>query len=296
MRNSYIYLHLSVFLAGFTGIFGRLIQLNEGLLVWYRIALASIVLGGMLLYNKSKICYPLKDILSISKSGVILTIHWLLFFASIKYSNVSIAVVCFGLTGFNTSILYPIIKRKKFNFVEIALSLITLSGIILIFHFDIHYRLGIILGIISSLFSALYTIFNEDLVKKFDSKTLNFYQLSAGTIFLTLVMPLYLKMNPTSYLFPNLTDWIYIFILSIVCTVVLYILFNESLKHISPFTVNLSYNLEPIYSIILAFILFQENKELEGHFYIGMMLVILAVVLQSLLSYKRYQKSNHLAN
>ncbi|MCO5234068.1 MAG: DMT family transporter [Chitinophagales bacterium] len=290
MRNAYIYLHLSVLLAGLTGIFGRLIQLNEGLLVWYRILLASIVLGGILIYKQSKISYPIKDILSISKSGIILTIHWLLFFASIKYSNVSIAVVCFGLTGFNTSILHPIIKKQKFNLLEIALSLITLSGIILIFHFDIQYRFGILLGIASSLFSALYTIFNEDLVKKYDSTTLNFYQISAGTIFLTLVMPLYLKMNPTTYLFPNMTDWLYIFILSILCTVVLYILFNESLKNISAFTVNLTYNLEPIYSIILAFILFKENKELEGHFYIGMILVLLAVVLQSLLTYKRSKK------
>lgn len=291
MKNAYILLHISILLAGFTGIFGKLIDLNEALLVWYRIALSSIILGAILFYNKSRILYPLREILSMSVAGGFLTLHWLFFFGSIKHSNVSIGVICFGLTGFFTAILQPLIRRTHIKLSEILLSLITISGIALIFHFDTQYRVGITLGIISSVFSALYTIYNERLIQKYDSKLLNFYQLGTGTIFLGLMMPFYLFFNPTEYLFPNTEDWIYISILAFFCTVILYVLFNESLKYLSAFTVNLSFNLEPIYSIILAFILFNENQDLNNYFYIGITLVMLSVVLQGILSYRKYQKT-----
>ena len=289
MRNAYLYLHISVLLAGFTGIFGKLIELNEGLLVWYRIALSTIMLGAILFFNKSRIKYPLQSILSMSIPGCVLTIHWLFFFGSIKHSNVAIGTICFGLTGFFTAILQPLIKKRRVEINEILLSVITLIGIAMIFHFDTQYRLGIILGVISSIFSALYTILNEGLVKKYESKLLNFYQLGAGTLILGLLMPLYLKFNPTTYLFPNSLDSIYIFILSFFCTVILYVLFNESLRRLSAFTVNLTFNLEPIYSIALAFIIFKEHQELNSYFFMGISLVMLSVILQSIFAYRKYK-------
>lgn len=294
MRNAYLYLHLSVLLAGFTGIFGKLIELNEGLLVWYRIALSTIMLGLILLFNKSRIKYPIKEILSLSIPGCVLTVHWLFFFGSIKHSNVAIGTICFGLTGFFTAILQPLIRKRRVNTNEILLSIITLAGIAMIFHFDTQYRIGIILGVISSVFSALYTILNEGLVKKYDSKLLNFYQLGSGTIFLGLIMPIYLMFNPTNYLFPNTMDSIYIFILSFFCTVILYVLFNESLKKLSAFTVNLSFNLEPIYSIALAFIIFKEHQQLNNYFFMGISLVMLSVILQSILAFKKYKTTSKL--
>lgn len=294
MKNSYLYLHLSVLLAGFTGIFGKLIELNEGLLVWYRIALSTIMLGAILIFNQSKIKYPLKEILPLSVPGIVLTIHWLFFFGSIKHSNVAIGTICFGLTGFFTAILQPLIRKRRVNINEILLSIITLAGIAMIFHFDTQYQFGIILGVISSVFSALYTILNEGLVKKYDSKLLNFYQLGAGTIFLGLIMPIYLKFNPTNYLFPNSLDGLYIFILAFFCTVILYVLFNESLKKLSAFTVNLTYNLEPIYSIALAFIIFKEHQQMNNYFFMGISLVMLSVILQSLLAYRKYKTTMNL--
>lgn len=289
MRNAYIYLHISVLLAGFTGIFGKLIDLNEALLVWYRIALATVFLWMILHITQSRIKYPLKEVLDMSKSGCILTLHWLFFFASIKHSNVSIGVVCFGLTSFFTAILQPLIRKKGIVFNELMLSMLTMSGIALIFHFDTQYRLGITLGVISSVFSALYTIFNEELVQKYESKLLNLYQLGAGTLFLGAIMPMYLHFNPTDYLFPTAEDWIYTFILALLCTVVLYVLFNLALKKLSAFTVSLSFNLEPIYSIVLAFILFKENQDLNHSFYIGISLVMLSVILQAISSYRAQQ-------
>ena len=294
MRNSYIYLHLSVLLAGFTAILGKLIDLNEGLLVWYRIALSTIMLGAILIFNRSRIKYTLKEIINISIPGIIITIHWLFFFGSIKHSNVAIGTICFGLTGFFTAILQPTLKKGKINKNEILLSIITIFGIAMIFHFDTQYQLGIILGTISSVFSALYTIYNESLVKKYEAKLMSFYQLGAGTIVLGLIMPLYLKFNPTDYLFPNGKDSMYIFILAFFCTVILYVLFNESLKKLSVFTVNLTYNLEPIYSIALAFIIFKEHQQLNNYFFIGISLVILSVILQSFLAFRKFKASSKL--
>ena len=290
MKASYFYLHLSVLLAGFTGLFGRLIELNEGLLVFYRTALAAMMMWIVLYSLKSKIRYSAKEVFRMSKSGILLTTHWLFFFASIKHSNVSIGVVCFGITSFFTAILEPIISRKKFIPEELLLSLLTILGIALIFHFDIQYRLGITLGVISSLFGSLYTIYNKGLVDEFDPKTLNFYQLAVGAVFLLALMPIYLKFNPTSYLFPNTLDWVYIILLAFFCTVILYLFFFLSLENLSAFTVSLTYNLEPIYTIALAFAIFHENKELSSHFYVGIALVILSVILQALFSVKRNQK------
>lgn len=289
MKNAYLYLHLSILLAGFTGILGKLIDLNEGLLVWYRIAISTVMLGLILLFNQSRVKYPIKEVLKLSIPGIILTIHWLFFFASIKHSNVAIGTICFGLTGFFTAILHPILKKGKINLNEILLSIITIIGIAMIFHFDTQYRLGIILGAISSVFSGLYTIYNESLVKKYESKLLNFYQLGISTLFLAAIMPIYLKFNPTNYYFPNAKDSIYLFILAFFCTVILYVLFNESLKKLSPFTVNLSYNLEPIYSIALAFIIFKEHQQLNNYFFMGISLVILSVILQSFLAYRKFR-------
>jgi drug/metabolite transporter (DMT)-like permease len=294
MRNAYLYLHLSVLLAGFTGIFGKLIQLNEGLLVWYRIALSTMMLGAILIFNRSRLKYPIREVLSLIVPGIVLTIHWLFFFGSIKHSNVAVGTICFGLTGFFTAILQPLIRKRKINMNEILLSIITLAGIAMIFHFDTQFRVGIILGVTSSVFSALYTILNEGLVKKYDAKLLNFYQLGAGTIFLGLIMPIYLKFNPTDYLFPNSLDSLYIFILAFFCTVILYVLFNASLKILSAFTVNLSFNLEPIYSIALAFIIFKEHQQLNNYFFMGISLVMLSVILQSLLAFKKYKTATNL--
>jgi drug/metabolite transporter (DMT)-like permease len=287
MKNPYLLLHIAVILAGFTGVFGKLITLNEGLLTWYRILISSAALYIVLYITKTPHPTFLKDRLKIAQVGVIITIHWLFFYGSIKYSNVSIGVVCYALTSCFTAILVPIINKKKFILTELLLSLLTIFGIGLIFHFDSSHQTGILLGVISSIFAALYTIFNEKLVREFDTKVINFYQIFGGTIALTLVLPLYLLYFPTDNLIPNLSDSLYLLILALLCTVGLYYLFAEALKKISAFTVNLTFNLEPVYAILLAFILFNEAKEVNVSFYIGLLFVMVSVLLQTLISLRK---------
>lgn len=283
MKKTYLLLHIAVMLAGFTGVFGKLVSLNEGLLTWYRVLFSYIILLIIVQVLKINTRLPIKEKLSIAKVGLFITIHWVFFYASIKYSNISIGVVCYCLTSFFTAIFKPWINRTPFKLSELVLSAFTLLGISLIFHFDVSFQLGITLGVISAAFAALYTIYNERLVQQYDSKLINYYQMLGGTIGLGIVLPAYLHFFPADRLLPGLKDSFYLVLLALFCTVGLYVLFAEVLKKLPAFTVNLSFNLEPIYAIILAFLFFDESKEVNFSFYAGLFFVMISVVLQSLI-------------
>jgi len=287
MKKSYLLLHIAVILAGFTGIFGKLISLNEGLLVWYRLLFSTIILYTILkllridykISNREKFC--------ISKVGLLITLHWLFFYASIKYSNISIGVVCYCLTSFFTALFKPLIDKEKFKASELLLSTLTIFGISLIFHFDSSYQLGIGLGVVSSAFGALYTIYNKRLVNQYDAKVINYYQMFAGTLCLGAFLPIYLVFFPADSIIPNLKDMAYLAILSLFCTVGLYVAFAEVLKKIPAFTVNLTFNLEPIYAIIMALLFFNESKEIGLSFYAGLSFIITSVILQTFISIRK---------
>jgi drug/metabolite transporter (DMT)-like permease len=303
MKQAFIKLHLSILLAGFTGILGKVITLNEGLLVWYRMMLAAVVMGIFLFIprqqstpqppggaNRNHSLYPPSRGLGGGLSrgwtlfgvGSLLALHWVFFFGSIKASNVSVGVVCFSLTGFFTALLEPLLNHRRISFKELAFSLITLAGIVLIFHFDIRYRTGVVLGVVSSLLAALFTITNKQVGGKYTSSVMLFYEMLGGFLLLTLLMPFYLHFFPVETILPNAQDILYLLIFVVFCTVLLYLLQIDVLKQISAFTVNLNYNLEPVYSILIAMIFLGEAKELTFSFYIGLGLILLSVLLQTL--------------
>lgn len=287
MKKSYILLHIAVILAGFTGIFGKLITLNEGLLTWYRVLFSAIFLFLILKIFKIKASISSKEKLNIAKVGMLITIHWVFFYASIKYANISIGVICFSLISFFTAIFKPLIDKNRFVLSELVLSGITLLGISLMFHFDSSYQLGILLGVISSAFASLNTIYSEKLAIRYDSKVINYYQMIGGTIGLGALLPVYLYFFPVESLIPDLKDTFYLVLLAVFCTVGLYVTVTEVLKKIPAFTVNLSFNLEPIYAIIIAFLFFDEGKEVNFSFYVGLFFIMLSVVLQSLISARK---------
>ncbi len=287
MKKSYLVLHTAVLLAGFTGVFGKLITLNQIPLVWFRVLLSTLILFAVLKLFRIERLKSTKDILKIARVGLLITIHWIFFYGSIKFSNISIGVVCYCLTSFFTAVLEPVINKKRFSAAQLMLSMLTLIGISLIFHFDSSYQLGIILGVISAIFAALYTIYNERLVKKYDSKLLNYYQMLSGTVVLGLALPIFYYFFPEERFIPSVADGIYLMLLALFCTVGLYVLFAESLKKLSAFTVNLSFNLEPIYSIIIAFLFFNEGKQVNASFYFGLAFVLISVLLQTMLSIRK---------
>lgn len=290
MKKSYGLLHIAVLLVGFTGVFGKLITLNEVLLTWYRVFFSAIFLFLALKLLHIKHSLSLQEKFRIGKVGLLITLHWILFYGSIKYANISIGVICYSLTSFYTAIFKPIIKKQRFKVSELLLSAITLVGISLIFHFDSSSQIGIILGVISSAIAALYTINNEQLAGKYDSKVIIYYQMIAGTIGLGVLLPIYLHYFPAAEIFPNIKNVVYLILLSLFCTIGLYVIVTEVLKKISAFTVNLTFNLEPIYSIIIAFLFFDEGKSVNYSFYLGVFFVLLSVLLQSMLSFKKAKK------
>ena len=295
MRKAFLQLHMAVFLAGFTGILGRLITLNEGLLVWWRLLISSATMW--ILFGLMKRLHPVstKDLWRIAGVGFVAALHWVSFFGSIKYSNVSVALVCFSAVGFFTAIFEPLVTRRSFSMVEIMLGLLVMAGIYIIFHFDPEYKTGILIGLLSAMLGALFPIFNRQLLQRMNSETLITYELSGGLLSLTLLLPFYLKLSPATHLLPSTSDWGWLLVLSWLCSVWAFQLSANALKKISAFTVNLSYNLEPVYGIVLAFMVYHENEFLGRSFYIGLALIITAVVIQTYRVYRkrRYEKLLH---
>lgn len=287
MKQALIKLHISVFLAGFTGVLGALILLNEGLLVWYRIMLTVVTLFIWLSWKKQIGNISASTVWKLLGIGSLIALHWVCFYGSIKASNVSIGLVCFASVGLFTAVLEPLLTDKKLSWTEVGLGMISLLGIYLIFHFDTRYRTGILVGIASALLGALFSVLNKKNVDVAPPQTLMLYELSGGLLLLTLLMPVYLHYFPTTYYFPAISDWGWLLVLSWLCTVLAMDLMLQALKKVSAFTQNLSLNLEPVYGILLAFILFKENKKLDNSFYIGFSLIGLSVVLQMLRVVKR---------
>ena len=215
--------------------------------------------------------------------GFIAALHWVAFYGSIKYANVSVALVCFSSAGFFTALLEPVLLRTKLKRVDVFLGLVVIAGIYLIFHFDPKYKTGIILGVICALLMAFVMIYIRQFVQRINPETLLTYQLSGGFITLTAIMPLYLYYFPTEKLLPNAEDVGWLLVLAWFCSVWAFQLSASALKKLSAFTVNLSFNLEPVYGIILAFIFFGENKNLSKWFYTGFALIAAALLIHVLL-------------
>ncbi len=290
MKSSLIKLHIAVFLWGFTGVLGRLIQLNEGLLVWYRMLITVISLFILMQWKGEVQRVPLRMMFRLFGVGMVVALHWACFYGSIKYSNVSIALTCLSSAGLFTALLEPWAMKKKINLIEVLLGLIAIAGIYLIFHFDPRYRTGIIIGLIATILSVLFSIMNKKIVvKNYTPKAIMLYELTGGWLALTLMMPLYLYIFPTKYLFPALSDWGWLLLMSWFCTVLAMDLSLQALRKVSAFTQNLTLNLEPVYGIVLAFVVYKENKYLSEWFYYGFALILLAVILQTLriIKYKR---------
>ena len=258
-----ILLHTAVFLAGWTGIFGRLITLSGLPLVWYRIMVSVVVLIVVLALMKRLHRTGWRAIAMIACCGAILAIHWVAFYASIQASNVSIGVACIATSCFFTSVLDPLINRKKLSWAEVLISFIAITGVLLIFSLDVRYRLGIALGLLSAALYSLFSILNINVAKKTgeDSATMLMYELVGGVLFLTLLMPLYKVLVPADSIALNAQDGLWILLLGSIFTVLPFLFQLHALRTLSAFTVNLAYNLEPVYSIAFAALLFGEYRE-----------------------------------
>ena len=280
MKSALLKLNLAIFLWGFTGVLGRVITLNEGLLVWWRLAITVVTVWGLYFISPKASRMPFKDAVKAGSIGCVLALHWLCFYGSIKYANVSVALTCMSTTGLFTALLEPIFFRRRISLFEIFLGLMALAGIALIYLSNLRFSTGIYIGVAAAVLVVIVSILNKSLVEGYEPKTMTRYQLTGAFLFLSVLMPFYNYAFPAPSLLPTHTDWLWLLILSWVCTVFTYGLYLDALKQVSAFTMNLTTTLEPVYGILLAFLIYHENKDFGYTFYIGFLLIIAAVLIQ----------------
>lgn len=284
MQNAFLSLHLSILLAGSTGVFGKLINLSPTMIVWWRALIAGLVLFALVkakgLFEKCSV----KEIVKYVVLGIFLAYQWMLFYAAIKASNISVGVVTFSTIGFFTAIFEPLILKSRFSVRELLLSLLTIAGIVLIFQFDARYRLGICFGVASAAGAALVAIYMKAFRREHNAPTVLTWQFTGAFIGSCLLLPIYFYFSPESaFVPPSVIDAVNLLIFATVVTLGMYLLQMVAFRQISAFTVNLSYNLEPVYSILIAIIFLGEAKELNASFWFGLALIASSVILQTVL-------------
>jgi len=287
-KRAYIELHAAVFLFGFTGVLGDVISLEATMLVWHRMWMTAIMMFIYVWFigRWKRLHWP--ETLKIAAVSLAIVIHWILFYASIKLASVSVAMICLSSITLFTALLEPIILKKPFSKIELLFSILVIVGVYFMAEDQKNHIVGIFVGLASAFFSALFTVLNKQLVSRYDSRLLSLYELGAGFILLTLLLPVTEFFIPLTSYIPTQDDWFYLFLLSFFCTVVAFNLSLSSLRFLSPFTVNLAINLEPVYGIALAFVLLKEYRELGVGFYVGAFFILSAVLAEII--WKRYQK------
>ncbi len=301
MKKALIQMHIAVLLWGFTGVLGRAIALDAPVLVWYRMLLTALFMAAILYYRKQWVAIERKDMRTLIIVGILMGLHWVSFYGSIKLANVSIALVCLSTASIFTPLFDLTINKGKFDMKEMLLGSLAILGVYLIYQFQKFYGWGILSGLIAALLSSLFTVLNKQIAEKYPSRTMVFYEMTSGWLFITLLLPLLFWYSPDTAFIPNATslfsqdwihnDWVWLIVMSLCCTVWAQSLALDALKKLTSFTATLSVNLEPVYGILLAFLFYNENREiifidgtdkLNAGFLAGMSLILLSVVLQML--------------
>ena len=292
-------MHVAVLLWGFTGVLGRAITLDAPVLVWYRMLMTAVFMGVILTYRKQWVKIEYRDLVQLAIVGGLMGLHWVAFYGAIKFANISIALVCLSTASIFTSLLDPLVNKGRHDAKEILLGSLAIIGVYLIYRFQQFYGLGIASGIAAAMLSSVFTVLNKKIANKYPARTMVFYEMSTGWIFISLLLPIVFYYLPRTRFLPATAgisasgllhnDWVWLIILSLCCTVWAQSLALNALKRLTSFTVTLSVNLEPVYGILLAFLFYNENQEiifnkntndLNWGFLTGMGLILLSVVLQ----------------
>ena len=281
-----LHLHFLVFIAGFTAILGELISLEAIPLVWYRMLIAGVLMFGFIKIKKISLVVPFKTILKFFLAGIVIALHWITFFAAIKVSNISITLAMFSTGAFFASLIEPIFYKRKIIPYEIIFGLLVIAGVFMIMQTEIKYLLGICLGIISALFSSLFAVINGKFVAYHNASTISFYEFISGVFFISLYIAFSNDGFDASFFKLSIDDWLYLGILASVCTAYAFIASVYVMRYITPYSVVLTYNLEPIYGIFLALLFFPQTEVMPPIFYIGAALIICTVLMNALVKYK----------
>lgn len=297
-----LHLHLIVFIWGFTAVLGKLISLDALPLVWWRMSLAVLLIFGYVFYKKTSFKLSKKDIVLLLISGLIIALHWITFFKAIKVSNISITLACLSTGAFFTSILEPIFYKRKMVWYEIVFGLVVLIGLYFViessepnfiqksFNSNMSGTMqGVLLALSSAFLSASFSIINGKFAQRIDSAIVSFYELFGGVLFLSFFL-LFNGQFTTEFFTITASDFMWLFVLASICTAYAFIASVSVMKYISPYTVMLTINLEPVYGIALAIFIFEKNEQMSFSFYIGAAIILITVILNGLI---RSNKKNN---
>jgi drug/metabolite transporter (DMT)-like permease len=288
--SDYFKLHFIVFLWGFSAILGKLVTIPAVELVFFRSIFAAAGMAAVIAFSRGSFKVNREDLWQLLLIGTVVAFHWLSFFGSARVSNVSVSLVGFATNSLWAALLEPWFNKTKLKKYEVVLGLVVLLGLYIIFSFDFQYQLGLALGIAAGFTSALFSVFNSRMVKRIPARTITFYEMIGVFVSIGIFLPVYDLMGNDVQLTPSGMDLMYIAILAGVCSVYAYTVAVELMKRVSVFMIQLTLNLEPVYGIIMAVIIFGQQEKMNINFYIGTLVILSAVATYPLLK-KRFEKT-----
>ena len=282
-----LHLHFIVFIWGFTAILGALISIDAIPLVWFRVLLASLVLFIFLKIRKIPFNENGSDMLKLFFGGVLVALHWVTFFHAIKISTISTTLITLSSSAFFVVIFKPFFEKKKIEVYELLLAFLAVLGFVVIFYSETLYTKGILVALLSSTLVALFSVYNSKLIKSYRGSKIAFYELFFAGIFLTVILIVKNDFSG-SYFQLSQSDWFYLLLLAVICTAYPFVVATNLLKKMSPFTIVLTNNLEPVYGIILALIIFGEKEQMSIQFYVGAAVIFSSVLLNGILKSRKF--------
>ena len=275
-------LHLMVVILGLTGVFGKLILLSAIHLVWYRMGIAFISLAIFLAFKKQLFSVSKKDFIGLLGVGALVTFHWLCFFESIKVSTVSVAVVCLATSSLFSALIEPFFFKRKFLFYEVIMGVVVLVALAFIMGTETKYFWGYFYGIMAALLATLFTLFNAKYINKVGAAKITMIEMLSGVIIISCI--LFFQQDYTVFTTKiSVTDLTYLILLGTICTAMVFVWLTEIMRHITPYSLIMAINLEPVYSIIFALIIFGDNELMSSSFYLGSCVIIGIVFLDGYL-------------
>jgi len=292
--KAYAKLHFIIFIWGFTAVLGALIHLDYFSLTWFRMGLALLFLGAYILLKpniRQQITHTdLKAQLRYLLGGVIIALHWIAFFYAIKVSNVSITLVTLSSGAFFTSLLEPLLFKRKIYFYEILLGILILGGFFILIKIEKIDFYGVFFALIAAFLSGLFSVVNGIYIKNRPGIQLSFFQLFYGFLFLTIVLLLNGKLLQLPM--PHVSDWLFLILLASICTAYAFTQSISLMQYLSPFTVMLSINLEPVYGIILAVLILGDREKMSSGFYLGAAVILFIIVFNAVMKYRLKESSD----
>jgi len=278
--KSYLQLHFVVLIWGLTAILGLLISISAVAVVFYRTLFATIILFLLLLFWKASFRVSVTEFFKIAGVGLIIGLHWILFFAAARVSTASVCLVGIATCSFWTSLIEPLMSSRKVKVYELALGILVVIGLYIIFSVEFQYIEGLILAVLAAILASVFTVLNGKLTHRHNHYIITFYEMMGAFVGSILLIPLYFYYFDSEVIkfIPQELDWLYLIILAGICTVLAFSMSVKIQKVLSAFVVNLTVNLEPIYGIVLAFLIFGEEEKMSLGFYVGTAIILLSVL------------------